>query len=379
MSPRVDELRAAFLDRFGAAPRWVLRAPGRVNLIGEHTDYNDSFVLPMAIDRGVWLAARPLDEPVVRLSSLQQDRACEVSLLEFERGGPPWGEYLRGVAWALRRAGLPLRGWEGVLLSDLPVGAGLSSSAALELACARAFAAAAEFPWEPLAMARLAQAAESEWVGVHCGIMDQMIVAAGQAGAALLVDCRSLAFEPVPIPAACAVVVLDTATRRRLGESAYNLRRAECQRAAAHYGVSALRDLDLARLEADATGLDSDALRRARHVVTETGRTLAAAAALRGGDAQGFAALLDEGHRSLRDDFQVSCSSLDAMVAAARGAPGCLGARMTGAGFGGCALALVQVAAVPDFLAQTAQIYRRSTGLEPSLYVCRASAGVALI
>ncbi len=365
-----------FVRRFGGPPAALVRAPGRVNLIGEHTDYNGGFVLPMAIDRAIWVALRPARGRRVRVVSLDkaEERSFDLGSLRARRSRS-WLEYIRGVAWALREAGYALAPWEGVMAGDVPLGAGLSSSAALEMAAARAFAWAASLGWEPAAMALLGQKAENEWVGVNCGIMDQMISAAGRRDHALLLDCRSLERELVPLPPATAVVVLDTGTRRGLVDSAYNERRAQCEAAARHLGVKALRDADAAMLAAGSSGLDPLARRRARHVITEIERTRAAARAMAAGDAAAVGALMDASHASLRDDFEVSSPALDAMVRLARAQPGCLGARMTGAGFGGCAVALVDSAQSAVFAATVARRYRAETGQEPAVYVCRASDG----
>jgi galactokinase len=286
------------------------------------------------------------------------------------------------VAWALgettSRTGAGLRGWEGVVAGDVPLGAGLSSSAALELATARAFAAVSDLTWEPAAMARLAQRAENEWVGVNCGIMDQLISAAGVAGHALLIDCRSLGTRAVPLPRDVAVVVLDTATRRGLVDSEYNERRAQCERAAAHFGVRALRDVDERLLAERGGSLDDVTRRRARHVITENARVLAAAEALGVGNLRQVGELMTESHRSLRDDFEVSRAELDAMVEIALAQAGCYGARMTGAGFGGCAVALVTRELAERFAASVASRYESEVGLTPAVYVCAASAGASL-
>ncbi len=215
-----------------AGRRRGLSAPGRVNLIGEHTDYNDGFVLPMAIDRAVWIALAARDDGRVVVHSLDYDETAEFSLDHLVRGQPAWIEYLKGTAWSLQDAGHSLTGWEGVLMGDVPQGAGLSSSAALEMATARAFAAAGNLAWDPAAMALLGQQAENQWIGVNCGIMDQLISAAGRADHALLIDCRSLQTQPAPLPPGVAVAVLDTATRRGLVDSEYNTRRAQCEAAA---------------------------------------------------------------------------------------------------------------------------------------------------
>jgi galactokinase len=370
----------AFRAHFGADAPCVARAPGRVNLIGEHTDYNDGFVLPVAIDRAVWVACRPRDDRVIGIESLDTETAAaiEIDHLPRERHGS-WVDYVAGVAWALGDAGMTLtHGFEGILAGDVPRGAGLSSSAALELAVARALADASSLPWDAPRMARLAQRAENDWVGVQCGIMDQMISAAARAGHALLLDCRTLEMRHVPVPDGAAVVVLDTATRRTLVGSAYNERRAQCEAAAAFFGVRALRDVDEATFAARAGGLDEVTRRRARHVVTENARTVAAADALARGDLAEVGRLMDASHASLRDDFEVSRRELDLIVELARAHDGCYGARMTGAGFGGCAVALTDARAADSLAADVARDYHERTGLEPSVYVCTPSGGATL-
>ncbi len=370
-------IEKTFQARFHARPTFFVRAPGRVNLIGEHTDYNDGFVLPIAIDRAVTIALRPRSDRRLLVHALDYDQTADFDLDRLERGETAWAEYLKGVAWALQGEGFSLSGWEGVLVGDIPRGAGLSSSAAVELAAARAFAAVSALPWDPPRMARLAQKAENEWVGVRCGIMDQMASAAARAGHALFLDCRSLDYEHIPLPPQTAVVVLDTATRRGLVDSAYNERRRQCEAAARSLGVPALRDAapaDLARCAAD---LDEVAFRRARHVISENDRVLQAVEAMRRGDALSLGRLLDQSHASLRDDFEVSSPALDQMVALARRHPACLGARMTGAGFGGCAVALVQAKGARRFTDQVIRAYRRSTGLEGQGYICAAVDGAS--
>ena len=373
-----------FERRFGTPPTFVVRAPGRVNLIGEHTDYNDGFVLPMAIDRAIWIAMRPRGDRRVVGHSLDFEQPVEFSLEEVEQVSvsettPAWGEYLRGVAWALQEAGNTLQGWEGVVASDVPIGASLSSSAALEMATARVFAVTSGLPWDATSMAKLGQRAENEWVGVNCGIMDQMISAAGKADHALLIDCRSLETQPVPLPSGTAVVVLDTATRRGLVDSAYNERRAQCEAAARFFGVLALRDVSVAQFQDQADRLDDLTRRRARHVVTENDRTLRAAEAMREGDAVGLGRLMNDSHASLRDDFEVSTDELNSMVACARREDACYGARMTGGGFGGCAVALVRADAAQAFAASVTGSYQTTTGISPNVYVCAATNGAEVV
>ena len=367
----------AFRQRFGAGPTHVARAPGRVNLIGEHTDYNDGFVMPLALAEAVWLAFRPRADGRVVLHSLDVSEPVSFELSAFERA-TGWGEYPKGVAWALQEAGHDLTGFEGVLTSSVPRGAGLSSSAALELAVARAFATASGVPWDGRAMALAGQRAENDWVGVACGAMDQLASALGQRGHALMIDCRTLRATPAPLPAGAVAVVLDTGTRRALVDSAYNERRATCEAAAAALGVPALRDATLGAL-AEAEGrMDETAFRRARHVVTENARVLDALGAMQDGDASRLGALMTASHASLRDDYEVSSPALDAFVEAALEHPACWGARMTGAGFGGCAVALVDADQAGAFAAAVAETYRQRTGHEPATLVARASDGASV-
>ena len=319
-----ERVVASFEERFGSRPSHVVRAPGRVNLIGEHTDYNEGFVLPMAIDRATWIALRPREDPKVLLRSLDFAEEVEFLLSGLTRGQSSWGEYPRGVIWALQQAGFHPRGWEGVTACDVPMGAGLSSSASFELATARASAAAAGWKWQAREMALLCQKAENQWVGVNCGVMDQMISALGKDGYAVLIDCRDLSTQQVPLPRGTVVVVMDTSTRRGLVDSAYNERRGQCEAAARFFGVSALRDVSLATFEAQAGRLDETTRRRARHVITENDRTLRAAEAMRQGDAQRLGHLMNESHTSLQNDFEVSNSQLNEMVTIARASAGCL-------------------------------------------------------
>jgi galactokinase len=369
---------AGFRTRWGAEPPLLARAPGRVNLIGDHTDYNDGFVLPMAIDREVWIALRPRADRRVKAISESDPRPVGLTV---DAGGVEagWGAYLQGVSWALREADLPVQGWDGFVASDVPVGAGLSSSAALELAAAMAFLAGAERRPGLVDLARLAQRAENDWVGVSCGIMDQLVVAAGRAGHALLIDCRTLEARPVPLPAGVAVLVLDTTTRRDLVASAYNQRRRECEQAARVLGVAALRDVDAADVARHAERLGHPLVGRARHVVTENDRTRRAAEALGRGDVRTTGSLMAESHVSLRDDFEVSSDALDAIVDAAAVQPGCHGARMTGAGFGGCAVALVDGSAAERVAEAAAGLFRTETGHDARVLVCAAAAGAEVL
>jgi galactokinase len=374
-----SEIVQHFVQRFGQQPEFVIRAPGRVNLIGEHTDYNDGFVLPLAIDRAAWIALRPRTDLKVVVHSVDYKETKEFSLDGLAHAKEGWLEYLKGTAWSLADAGHKLSGWEGVLAGDVPLGAGLSSSAALEMATARAFAAVGNLPWDAPTMAKLGQRAENKWVGVNCGIMDQMISAAGRANHALLIDCRSLELTPVPFPAGTAVVVLDTATRRGLVDSAYNERRSCCEAAAKFFQVKALRDVSVEQFQKLANGLDATARRRALHVITENDRTEKAAAAMQRGDAKTLGELMNQSHESLNRDYEVSSDDLNVMVENARRHPACLGARMTGAGFGGCAVALIDAKQAGDFVRQTAAGYEKQTRHIPAVYVCTATNGAEVV
>ncbi len=360
-----------FRETLGRGPEIVVISPGRVNLIGDHTDYNDGFVLPMAIDRSTAIAASRRQDGTVAVES-EGFGQVEFSLERLERGENSWVEYLKGVAWAIGAT----EGFEGVLASDIPLGASLSSSAALEVGIALTFATLSGLDWDPLEGARLSQRAENEWVGMNSGIMDQLVCAAGRADHALLIDCRTLEVDSVPLPSDVKVVVLDTGTRRRLTESRYNERRRECERAAFAFGVGALRDLTVDALEGGPVD-DEVLVRRARHVVEENVRTIDGALALRNGDAPRFGELMTASHESLRLDFEVSGPALDAMVAAAQHAPGCLGARMTGGGFAGCAVALVEADSIEPFATEAVDAYRDRTGTFASVYVCEAADGAA--
>jgi galactokinase len=379
MTSLQEQVTAEFEKHFGQPPAHIVRAPGRVNLIGEHTDYNDGFVFPMAIDRAAWIALRPRDDKRVIVHSVDFDQTAEFTLDHLSKAGDEWIEYVKGVAWALIEAGHPLGGWEGVLAADVPIGAGLSSSAALEMATARAFYLTSSFPWNSAVIAKLGQKAENQWVGAQTGIMDQMISASGQADHALLIDCRSLETQLVPLPPGTVIVVLDTATRHQHTGSGYNERRAQCEAAARYFNVPALRDVTLEQFEARADGLDDVTMRRARHVITENARTLEAAEVMRAGDAAQMGKLMDASHVSMRDDFEISRDEMNTMVEIAQKHPACYGARMTGGGFGGCAVALVRVEQAQAFADSVGTAYTQATNLTPSIYVCHATDGASVV
>jgi galactokinase len=386
VSASLFSLRARFAQLVsGAASPRVAIAPGRVNLIGEHTDYNDGFVLPMAIESSVRMAFAPRTDRVLRIQAVSYGETHELSLdALIPRSIPGWAGYVAGTAWALAAAGHHLVGIDAVIESDVPVGAGLSSSAALEMAVARALCAAAGIAWDPFAMARLGQKAENDFVGVGCGIMDQFASAASHEGCALLLDCRSLETEAVPIPAEAAVVVMDTGARRSLAGSAYNDRRASCEAAVRALlplapGIRALRDVDETLLSRGRGLMDATAFQRASHIVVENRRPVEMAAALRAGDLDGAGRLMNDSHASLRDLYEVSCVELDLVTDLAREHPGCRGARMTGAGFGGCAVALVDRDQVEAFITDVHIAYRSRVDLPSAFFACRPSAGARLL
>ncbi|OPZ82374.1 MAG: Galactokinase [bacterium ADurb.Bin429] len=359
----------------------LFRAPGRVNLIGEHTDYNDGFVLPAAIDREVLLAVRPGGARDVTLHALDFNGFSAFSLDEIGYdAAESWSNYLRGVCYVLEEADFHLRGADIVFAGDVPIGSGLSSSAALEVATAVAFLAMAEYEVPGIQIARLCQRAENEFVGNRCGIMDQFISALGEPGHALLIDCRTLEYQPYPVPAGAKIVIGDTGVRRGLVDSAYNERREQCETGVAILekvlpGVNALRDVLPTQLDAHKAMLPEIVYRRCRHVVTENARVLQAVRAMEAGNLAELGRLLNASHDSLRDDYEVSCPELDAMVDIARRQSGVYGSRMTGAGFGGCTVSLVADEYADAFVAAVGPAYRVATGLDPQIYVCQASAG----
>lgn len=375
-------LEAAFRRAFGdrLESRHVATAPGRVNLIGEHTDYNDGFVLPIAIDRRIHVAACSRADDVVRAVGRDVADACEFRLDGIRPDpGKRWSNYVRGVALELQKAGVPVVGADLAVGGNLPVGAGVSSSAALELSVAKALLAASGATMPAADLSQLCRRAENDFVGVGCGIMDQYICGMGRRDTAMLLDCRSLEFELEPTPVGASFVVCDTLKARELGESAYNERRSQCEAGARYLGVGSLRDATVGQLEQSRDDMDPVVWRRCRHVVTETARTLQAAERLRVADLAAFGRLMDESHRSLREDYEVSCAELDAMVSAAREAPGCYGARLTGAGFGGCAVALVDAGRTGDFIERTTAAYETETGIRPSIYATRATDGASVV
>lgn len=363
----------------------VYRAPGRINLIGEHTDYNDGFVMPVAIDRYTTVTAAPRGDRRIHAASAGYTHSVDIELdAPGDRPTGTWSDYVRGVAAILERRGHRLIGADLTIASDVPPGAGLSSSAALEVATGAALLAAAGHAIDPTELALACQQAEHEFAGTRCGIMDQFIACHARAGHAMLLDTRTLQPAALPIPDGIAVIVCNTMTKHALASDGYNVRRADCEAGVRALAVRlprirALRDVTYADLQANRDVLDDRIYRRCRHVVTENARTLSAAEALREGDLARFGVLMGASHASLRDDYDVSTPELDAMVEAAMHADGVIGARMTGGGFGGCTVNLVEAERAAGFAAAVARRYEARTGRTPEIYTCRASDGVRAV
>jgi galactokinase len=375
----IERVKRAFAERFGGAPDLIAQAPGRVNLIGEHTDYNDGFVLPLAIDRGTVVAAR-LKGDDIRVYAAdfdQEDRFTFAERLDAPPGD--WRNYVRGVVALLAEKEIAPQGMELAIAGDVPQGAGLSSSASLEVAVGLAVSALAGAEMDRTQLALLAQRAENEFAGCACGIMDQLVSARAKAEHALLIDCRSLECRPVPLPKSAAVLIVHSGVERGLVDSAYNERRKQCEAAARHFGVQTLRDAEHAHVEGSGA-LDERVLRRARHVVTENARTVEAADALAGDDMAGLGRLMAESHDSMRDDFEITTPEIDRLVALLQREIGDAGgARMTGGGFGGCVIALLPGDRVEAVVAAVRAEYRPPNGKPPLIHVCRPASGAGLL
>ena len=366
----------------------IATAPGRVNLLGEHVDYNDGCVLPAAIDRSMTLAVRPRSDRKVVMRAEDLDQSVQFNLDHLqdkkdEEGNelPGWAKYIAGVAWALQENGLETVGLEGSFTSNIPIGSGLSSSAALEVGAAALWEATAGWSLDRVRMAQICQQAENRYVGVNSGLMDQFAVANGVAGHVLLFNTRSLEFEPVPLPADAVIVIADSKMRRSLADSSYNDRRSSCEQAVALLQsdfphMKALCDLTPEQFHSKSAKLPEIICKRARHVVEECDRVNRAVHFLRDGNAAAFGQLMLEGHASLRDFYEVSIPELDQLVKIAAGLAGCWGARLTGAGFGGCTVNLVQNIQAEAFIDGLSEGYYRSTGRNAEVYLCRASDGV---
>jgi galactokinase len=373
-----------FAKRFGRLPAWIVAAPGRVNLIGEHTDYNDGFVLPMAIERWTVIAAGPGAQPQLTLHSQALNSTVVLDLTKpMQTGEPKWANYVRGVVAGFQQQGTPLEGVDAVMNSTVPLGSGLSSSAALEVATATLLEAVTGYRLDPVEKALLCQRAEHQFAGVPCGIMDQFTSTLAQENHLLLVDCRSREVELVPLSdPSRAVLVINTNVKHELTGGEYAKRRAQCETAAKALGLPSLREATLGTLRAAQSRIDPVVFRRAHHVITEIERTVAAARAITASQWAKVGELMYASHASLRGDYEVSCSELDAVVEIAQAiglGGGVIGCRMTGGGFGGCAVALVESAKVEFIMRQLGQKYRERTGIEASTFVSHPANGAAVL
>jgi galactokinase len=375
---RALEVERRFKEMYGTNCR-IFRAPGRVNLIGEHTDYNDGFVMPAAIDRSCWIAISSTDSRTLHVHSTNYDESRSLDLDHPGRAGD-WSDYAQGVALMLEKRGHHVSGGTMLISSDVPMGSGLSSSAALEVAVALALLDAQPKGWDRTELARMCQAAENEFVGARCGIMDQFIATHGSASHGLLLDCRSLEHRFLPIPKDVCLVICNTLVKHKNAAGEYNLRRAQCEEGVRLlFGTfpraKALRDLSLQDLDRHGGLLPPIVYKRCRHVVSENQRVLDAAAAMMRGSLQRLGDLMFASHQSLRDDYEVSCPELDLLVELARQTRLVYGARMTGAGFGGCTINIVRNDAVAEFVEKVVSNYYAETGIVPEVYVCTASEG----
>lgn len=379
----IDNVSAVFSSVLGYVASHIIQAPGRVNLIGEHTDYNDGFVLPCAIDYQAIVAAARRDDNIVRVVAVDYNNEMnefDISQpLEFDQQCM-WVNYVRGVIKCLLERGYVLGGADIVISGNVPQGAGLSSSAALEVVIGQTFKALFGLTISQQEIALNGQQAENQFVGCNCGIMDQLISAEGEQNHALLIDCRSLETTAVAMPEDMAVVIINSNKKRGLVDSEYNTRRAQCEQAAAFFDVPALRDVTLATFIARETELDPMVAKRARHVITENMRTEQAAIALSNGNMVLLAELMAESHASMRDDFEITVSEIDTLVDMVKGVIGDQGGvRMTGGGFGGCIVALVPPTFVDAITAEVNAKYQAATGLQATIYVCKAMAGAGVI
>ena len=373
------EIRRIFIDRFGQEPAVVAVAPGRINLIGEHTDYNDGFVFPVAIDRQTWIASSPAPG-ISQATSTEVGDAAPFDLLSATPGTiHDWGKYPAGMGWAIRESDHRAGNVVAIVSSDIPMGSGVSSSAALEMAFGQVWNRLGDIGLSSPELAALGKVCENRFVGVNRGFMDQMASAMGRAGQAMFLDTPSLEIHSAPVPKGLSVVLCYTKKPRALTSSAYNERRLQCETAARALGVVALRDATIEDLEAHRDALDDVTYRRARHVVTENDRCVRFRDALANGDLTSLGELMKASHVSLRDDYEVSCPELDRMAEAAWAAPGCVGARMTGAGFGGACVALVHTESVDDFVGATLAAYDAATGLGGEAMACSIVDGARVI
>ena len=383
MTALAARLEQGFWQAFEAGPSLTTMAPGRVNLIGEHTDYNDGWVMPLAIGCGTMVAARPRADRQLRIAALDLDAKCTIDLTQPIVPAPhgDWSNYPRGVAAAAMARGLDFAGADIAITGNVPQGAGLSSSASFEVALALALATLAGHPdHDRTDLALIGQSAEHHFAGCQCGIMDQLVSARAEVGAALLIDCRSLATRSVPLPADAAVLIVHSGVRRGLVEGEYNARRQQCEAAAATLGVMALRDASLDLLLAHQGQMPDETFCRARHVITENARTLAAAEALEAGDMARLGPLMAQSHASMRDDFAITTPELDTLadlMGSELGSAG--GARMTGGGFGGAAIAIASRQRIMALATKVGETYRTPDGTAPQIMVETATAGAHVV
>ncbi|MGL6172697.1 galactokinase [Vibrio misgurnus] len=383
MSDLIQNVQTSFEQEFGYAPSHIVQAPGRVNLIGEHTDYNDGFVLPCAINYQTVVAAAKRDDHLVRVISIDYGNALDEFDLSQEitfQADKMWANYIRGVVKCLLARGHSLSGVDLAVSGNVPQGAGLSSSAALEVVIGQTFKELFNLAISQADIALNGQQAENEFVGCNCGIMDQMISAQARANHAMLLDCRSLETQAVPMPEEMAVVIINSNKKRGLVDSEYNTRRQQCEAAARIFGVKALRDVSLEQFVAQEAQLEATVAKRARHVITENLRTLEAARALGENDLRRMGELMAESHASMRDDFEITVPEIDILVEMVKqviGEQG--GVRMTGGGFGGCVVALVPRTLVDKVTATVEANYQQATGLSAAIYVCQSTQGAGLV
>jgi galactokinase len=376
VSGLIPTLKAAFQTKYGGVPAFIARAPGRVNIIGEHTDYNEGFVLPAAMDRAIFIAGKRRTDNLINVQSLDYQASASFSLDQLKDSSlPGWTAYPRGVLWVLKDKGYEITGMDLSIAGDVPLAGGFSSSAAVEVALFELASALFDIKLSQQDKALLGVEVENRFIGVPSGAMDQLSSALGQAGHALLIDCRSFIATLIPIPTGVTLLALDTGKRRELLNSEYGKRRAQCEEAARLLGVKALRDVTPEQLVANADKLPEVIERRAAHVVNENVRTLEAADAFKAGDLQKVGHLINESHASLRDLYQVSVAELDIMAELAQKNEGCYGARMMGGGFGGAVIALVDDNAVERLSANVAEAYNAATHLKASIYSVKAGQG----
>ena len=382
----ITQTRDAFASVFEGQADVVVQAPGRVNLIGEHTDYNEGFVFPAAIDRWAVVAARSRVDSQVRIYSAMHEEVAEFRADDVLETQGNWADYPKGVVREFQKLGHSLCGFDAAIVGNVPMGAGLSSSAAVEMAVGKGLVVLNRIEISGPDLALLGQRAENHFVGVNCGIMDQFISANGRAGHALFLDCRDLSFELVPLFGDdVQIVICNSSVTRGLTDSAYNNRRSACESGvsllarAMGADIRALRDVSMEMMDVHGGALSETVLKRCRHVITENERTQRAVALLKKGDLSGFGQLMVASHESLRDDYEVSGKELDLLVEIALNVPGVFGARMTGAGFGGCTVNIVERDAVPALTDAINEKYSRITGLTPEIYVCSAVNGAELV